>query len=235
MSTESKKVIITGGSGFLGTHLTGWLLDRDYTVVSLDVVPPKDDRVTFVQKDILSDDLTDDRLKDSYAIINLAGKSIFGRWTQSFKQVVYDTRVRGTENIVSLFVHDEFRPQVFVSASAAGFYGDQGNKVLTAESGPGSGFLATVSLDWEQAALTAENYGVPTTIIRNGHILGDGGLLRVLLPYYRWGLGGPLGSGRQWFPWIHIDDITRMYVRALQTNGSVDTVNACSPHQVRNK
>jgi len=235
MNTESKKVIITGGSGFLGDYISGWLLDRGFSVVSLDVAPPRKEKVIFVQKNMLTNDLADQRLENPYAVINLAGKNIFGRWTTEFKQAVYDTRVKGTENLVELFANKRFRPKVFVSASAAGYYGDRGDTKLSAESKPGEGFLATVAHDWERAARQAEKYDVVTTVIRNGHIFGDGGLLKTLLPYYQWGIGGPLGSGKQWLPWIHIDDIAQIYVRALQTNGSVDTVNACSPHQVRNK
>jgi uncharacterized protein (TIGR01777 family) len=231
----SKKVIITGGSGFLGTHITGWLLDRGFSVVSLDIAPPQRDQVAFVNKNLLTDDLEDERLKNPYAVINLAGKRIFGRWTNQFKQVVYDTRVRGTENLVQLFANDEFCPEVFVSASAAGYYGDRGDEIVSAESEPGEGFLATVSQDWERAARSAENHGVATTIIRNGHILGDGGLLKTLLPYYQWGLGGPLGSGKQWLPWIHINDISRIYVAALRAGGDANIINAVAKERVRNR
>jgi uncharacterized protein (TIGR01777 family) len=235
MNTESKKVIITGGSGFLGDYISGWLLDRGFSVVSLDVAPPQKEEIAFVQKNMLTDDLADQRLENPYAVINLAGKNIFGRWTTEFKQAVYDTRVKGTENLVELFANERFRPEVFVSASAAGYYGDRGNEKLTADSPPGEGFLATVSQDWEYAAHAAETLGVPTTIIRNGHILGDGGLLKTLLPYYQWGIGGPLGSGEQWFPWIHINDIARIYVAALHQADNVDTMNAVSNNRVRNR
>ncbi|PSO45803.1 MAG: hypothetical protein BRC25_00880 [Parcubacteria group bacterium SW_6_46_9] len=89
---------------------------------------------------------------------------------------------------------------------------------------------------WQPYLLTGtEKYNVPTTIIRNGHILGDGGLLKTLLPYYRWGVGGPLGSGEQWFPWIHMNDIARIYVAALHQADNVDTVNAVSNNRVRNR
>ncbi|PSO45804.1 MAG: hypothetical protein BRC25_00885 [Parcubacteria group bacterium SW_6_46_9] len=150
MNTESKKVIITGGSGFLGDYISGWLLDRGFTVVSLDVAPPQKEEVAFVQKNMLTDDLADQRLENPYAVINLAGKNIFGRWTTEFKQAVYDTRVKGTENLVELFANERFRPEVFVSASAAGDYGDRGNETLTTDRSCGEGFLATVSFDWDR-------------------------------------------------------------------------------------
>jgi len=234
MGNTNKKVIITGGSGFLGSHITGWLLDRDFSVVSLDIIPPKRDQVTVVNKNLLTDDLEDDRLKNPYAVINLAGKRIFGRWTHEFKQAVYDTRVKGTENLVQLFANNTFRPEVFVSASAAGYYGDRGEEIISAESDPGDGFLSAVSRDWERAARCAKDYGVATTVIRNGHILGNGGLLKTLLPYYKWGIGGPLGSGRQWFPWIHINDISQIYVATLQSEGGADVINAVAKERVRN-
>lgn len=231
----SKKIVITGGSGFLGSKISSKLLADGYDVVSLDIDSPRDGRVAHVDIDLLEGTLETEVLQNSHAVINLAGKRIFGRWTEGFKDSIYKTRVKGTERLVKLFTQEAYRPNVFVSASASGFYGDRGDEILTAKSLPGQGFLAKVSQDWEQAAREAEHKYVPTTVIRNGHILGQGGLLSVLLPYYKWGLGGPLGSGQQWFPWIHIDDIADIYIAAIEQGGEPDTINAVAPETIRNE
>jgi uncharacterized protein (TIGR01777 family) len=210
--SNKKKVVITGGSGFLGSNISAKLLADGWEVVSADIAPPEDERVVHADVNLLADEIASKKLRDPDAVINLAGKNIFGRWNEKFKETVYKTRVDLTENLINLFGEDEYRPDVIVSASAAGYYGDRGDERLNTQSSPGEGFLARVSRDWEAAARQAEDAGVPTTIIRNGHILGAGGLLGVLLPFYRWGLGGPLSSGDQWFPWVHVDDISRMYI-----------------------
>lgn len=232
---KTKKVVITGGSGFLGSHISDKLLADGYDVVSLDIAPPANDQVVHANINLLEDSLEHEKLENPHAVINLAGKNIFGRWTEGFKDFVYKTRVESTRRLVDLFAQDVYRPDVFVSASAAGYYGDRGDEKLSADSSSGQGFLAKVSRDWEKAARKAENKDVPTTIIRNGHILGQGGLLGVLLSYYRWGLGGPLSSGEQWFPWIHIDDLANMYIAAMREDGQPDTINGVAPDQVRNR
>jgi uncharacterized protein (TIGR01777 family) len=232
---DSRKAIITGGSGFLGSNISKKLLADGWEVVSADIAPPADERVTHADVNLLADDIASEKLADPEAVINLAGKNIFGRWNEEFKEAVYKTRVDLTENLVELFNKEKYRPDVFVSASAAGYYGDRGDEKLNTRSSAGTGFLAKVSRDWEAAARQAEDTGVPTTIIRNGHILGAGGLLGVLLPFYRWGLGGPLSSGEQWFPWVHVDDIARMYIAAVEQEGEPETVNGVAPEQVTNK
>lgn len=231
----SKRVIITGGSGFLGSRISSKLLADGYNVVSLDIAPPENSRVIHADINLLEGNLENEKLEHPHAVINLAGKRIFGRWTESFKDLIYKTRVKGTEKLVELFDQKAYRPDVFVSASASGFYGDRGDEILTAKSSSGQGFLARVSQDWERAARKAEHKGVSTTVIRNGHILGQGGLLGVLLPYYRWGLGGPLGSGKQWFPWIHIDDIADIYLATMEEGGKPNTVNAVTCEAIRNE
>ncbi len=235
MSSNKQRIIITGGSGFLGSYISEKLIAQGYKVVSLDIAPPENDQVIYANINLLEDDLTNEKLANPYAVINLAGKNIFGRWTEEFKDFVYRTRVESTQNLVGLFKKEQYRPEVLVSASASGFYGDRADEKLTDESSFGEGFLAKVCRGWEQAAREAEEVRVSTTVIRNGHILGEGGLLGVLLPYYQWGVGGPLSSGRQWFPWIHIEDIANLYIAAVKQGGNSNTVNAVAPDTVRNQ
>jgi uncharacterized protein len=230
-----QRVVITGGSGFLGSEITALLIARGVSVVSLDIVPPKNSAIAFVQGNIGMSIPKDPLLEHPTAVINLAGVPIFGRWTPARMQAIYDSRVVGTRNLVATFAEEKYRPQRFVSASATGFYGDRGDEMLDAASRSGDGFLASVSRDWETEARRATLHGVHTTVIRNGHILGHGGLLSVLLPWYKRGLGGPIGRGAQYMPWIHIRDCAELYVRAAL--GEIEDVLlvAAAPEQVTNK
>lgn len=228
-------VVITGGSGFLGTEIASILIARGVRVVILDVVPPKDATIPFVRCDMQSGVPDHPLLEHPTAVINLAGVPIFGRWTPARMQAIYDSRVVGTRNLVATFAQARYRPKRFVSASAVGFYGDRGDEVLDTTSRSGDGFLASVSRDWETEARRATVYGVHTTVIRNGHILGHGGLLSVLLPWYRLGLGGPIGAGRHYMPWIHVRDCAELYVRAALGEGSDTLLIAATPEQLTNK
>lgn len=232
----SRKVVITGGSGFLGSRLSEKLLARGFRVVSLDMQPPCVHGVEYVEASILDVLPHNEKLADPYAVVNLAGKSIFGRWTEKHMQLIYDTRVRGTEHVVAMFAHARFRPHVFVSASAVGWYGDRGDELLNEQSSNGRDFLAMVAVDWEAEARKAEQAGVRTVIIRNGHILGaSGGMVPMLLPLYQWGVGGPLGSGSQFFPWIHIDDCVDLYIRAIEDERMQFIRNAVAGEPITNK
>lgn len=231
----AERVIITGGSGFLGTAIAARLMARGFDVVSLDVVPPRDERVAFVKGDLAKKVPNDPRLGNPLAIIHLAGVPIFGRWTRTRMQSIYDSRVHGTQNLVATFSDPVARPVRFVSASAIGFYGDRGDEPLTVASPAGDGFLALVCRDWETAARRASSvHQVPTTIIRNAHILGRGGLLGVLVSYFKKHIGGPLGTGVQFMPWIHVDDCAELYVRAALGELDAETLIAAAPEQVRN-
>lgn len=231
----TKRVVITGGSGFLGGVIAARLLARGFAVISLDVRPPRDARIQFVQANMANGIPSDPRLQNPVAVINLAGVPIFGRWTPDRMHAIYTSRVIGTQNLVAQFRDPLYRPQHFVSASAVGFYGDRATDVLTVESVSGDGFLALVSRDWETAARRAETlYDVPTTVIRNAHILGKGGLLGVLVPFFKKHIGGPIGSGAQYMPWIHISDCAELYVRAAVGESTDKTIIAAATEQVTN-
>lgn len=232
----SKKVIISGGSGFLGSRLSEVLLTNGFSVVSLDMQPPQVAGVSYVEANILKPLPQHELLREPYAVVNLAGKNIFGRWTEEHKRLIYDTRVAGTRNLIALFQHARFRPQVLVSASAVGAYGDRGGELLTEESSWGDDFLARVVRDWEDAAQEATAHGVRVVCIRNGHILGStGGMVPVLAPYYRWGVGGSLGMGDQFFPWVHIDDCVALYLRAITTHSMQPIRNAVAGNPITNR
>ena len=170
------------------------------------------------------------------AVINLAGESIAGRWTAPKKQLIRDSRVLGTKNLVNALAQLSSRPKVLISASAIGYYGDRGEETLTEDAAPGSDFLAQVCRDWENEALKAESLGMRVVRLRIGLVLGrGGGTLQALLPLFRVGLGGPLGSGRQWWSWIHRDDLCRLIVQILANESISGPVNATAPQPVRQK
>ncbi len=142
------------------------------------------------------------------SVIHLAGESVVGRWTKSKKARIRDSRVLGTRNLAQALAAAKDRPRVFVSASAVGYYGDRGDEVLREESSPGTGFLAEVCREWEAASQPAIEAGIRAVQIRIGVVLStDGGALQKMLPAFRMGVGGNLGSGRQWMSWIHVQDL----------------------------
>ena len=170
------------------------------------------------------------------AIVNLMGDSIAeGRWTEAKKKSIRESRVIGTKKLVEAVSRMEKKPDVCVSASAIGYYGDTGEAVIN-ESGPkGEGFLPDVSDEWERATEGLAELGVRVVKLRIGIVLGaDGGALEKMIPLFRMGLGGRLGNGQQWFPWIHVDDLVGMIKWAVETPTAEGVFNATAPNPVRN-
>lgn len=231
----SEKIIIAGGSGFLGSVIAARLKARGAQIIILDIIPSKDNSLEFVKANLSENIPEDEKLKNPFAVINLAGAPIFGRWNKQKKKIIYNSRILTTKNLISFFENNEFKPKNFISASAVGFYGDNGENEITIQTKNGSGFLAKVSNDWEQEALKAKDLGIKVSIVRNGLILGKAGLMKVLKPYYKWGIGGPIGSGKQWMPWIHIDDCAEIYIKLAFNELNQDFINAVAPEQIRNK
>lgn len=228
-----KKIIITGGSGFIGQHIASLLLQRGDEVVVCDVAPPK--RGTFVKASMLDKDLSSDLFEGADAVIHLAGTNIFGRWNERKKKALYESRVLGTRTVISALEKTKRPPTVFISASAVGLYGDRGDEELDEQASPGNDFLARVCVDWEKEAGRAQDIGIRTVEIRTAPVLGPGGLLQKMLPVFKMCLGGPLGDGKQWFPWIHIEDIARIYLFAMEHENIRGPFNACSPERVTNR
>lgn len=233
-----QKALVTGGSGFLGEALIRTLLQRQYKVIVLDVRPPriKHKNLRFVETNLLASIPKNQNFKHPDVVFNLAGATIFGRWTPAKKRLIYETRVTGTRNLVTLWQDKDFCPKRLVSASAVGFYGDGKEDTLTEESAPGHTFLSMVARDWEQAAWEAVDLGVGVVLMRNGYILDPaGGMLRVILPYYRVGLGGSLGTGKQYFPWVSLQDAVLMYLTAASSDWPEGPANVVAPQMVRNQ
>jgi len=168
------------------------------------------------------------------AVIHLAGESIVGRWTAAKKRSILDSRVQGTRHLAEALAEAPQRPQVFITASAIGYYGDRGDEILREDSKPGRGFLPMVCREWEAAASRAEDAGIRAVQIRIGLVLSpSGGALQKMLTPFRLGLGGRMGNGRQWWSWIHVQDLASAIQHILAGNLS-GPVNAVAPAPVKN-
>lgn len=232
------KALVTGGTGMVGPRLLR-LLDRP-TVLSRN---PERARQSIghlagriVGWDPLQGPPPTGAFEGVEAVYHLAGESVAGsRWTAAQKARIRDSRVVGTRNLVQGLRQAATKPGVFVSASAVGYYGDRGEEELTESSPPARDFLADVCVAWEKEALAAEELGVRVVTERTGIVLGAGGgaLAKMLTPF-KLGAGGPLGSGRQWMPWIHVDDLARLYVHAAERASIRGPMNAVAPNPVRN-
>jgi hypothetical protein len=169
------------------------------------------------------------------AIVHLAGESVAQRWTAERKRQIRDSRVTGTRNLLAPLAGLATRPRVLVSASAVGIYADRGEETLTEASAPGTGFLATVCEEWEDAASAAATLGIRVVRLRIGVVLAaEGGALARLLPPFRLGLGGPVGNGRQWVSWVARDDVVGLALHALDHPQLAGALNATAPEPVRN-
>lgn len=215
-----KKIIITGGSGFLGTQIINKLLSiGGYEIVIMDLFPPREEKenVTFFKKNLAEkfDSETEyPELQNPYAVIHLAGKSIYGRFTKKHKQGIWDSRVDGSRHLIELLSRDDYKPQSLVAASAVGFYGNQPGEILIESSERKNYYyLSDVVEAWEDENLRAQEYGINVTCIRNGHIIGAGGILAEVVSTFKFGVGGILGSGNENMPWIDIRDLVDLYVQ----------------------
>jgi hypothetical protein len=168
-------------------------------------------------------------------VVHLAGESIVGRWTDNKKRRVRESRVLGTQHLATALAQTLERPRVFICASAVGYYGNRGDEILIEESPGGQGFLAGVSREWEAATRPAAEAGIRTVNLRIGLVLSPkGGALEKMLTPFRLGLGGKIGSGQQWWSWIHVDDIVGAVHYAMHAESLSGPVNLVSPHAVRN-
>ena len=230
------KCIISGGSGFIGRKFVQSLLKDDHYVSVWSRNPGEETRsaVGSFYWDTVGGEPAEESLNDFDAVIHLAGEPVAQRWSDEVKKKIRDTRVLGTRHLVSALGKVRHRPSILVCASAVGYYGDRGEEILTEQSGQGRGFLADVCREWEQEADGAAALGMRVVKIRISVVLGkDGGALKQMLPPFRAGVGGKLGSGKQWMPWIHVNDLVGLLRFALE-NEIAGVFNGASPEPVTN-
>lgn len=234
----SKKVFVTGASGFIGEKLLPALKEAGYQVVALSRrVRDTSSGVRWVAGESALPDDWQKEIDGSFAVINLAGEPIVGkRWTPEQKNLLRDSRVLTTRNVADAIANAKNKPNVIISASAVGLYPKNSDAKFDESAAPDSDFLGTLCQEWEDAAKVIESHGVRTVLLRIGVVLGQGGgALEKMLPIFRLGLGGPIGSGNQWVSWIHVDDVVKMILFALANPGVAGPVNAVAPEPVQMK
>ncbi|MFP3909590.1 MAG: TIGR01777 family oxidoreductase [Halobacteriota archaeon] len=233
------KVFITGGTGFIGSKLSQKLIEdgHEVTVLTRDSHKAKKELpniVNVVEGDPTREGNWQQEIAGHDAVVNLAGASIFSRWSKKYKKIIRDSRILTTRNIVSALESSE--DKTLLNASAVGYYGFHGDEVVEETSPAGSGFLADVTREWENTALQAQQFNSRVVLCRFGIVLGEeGGAMDKLIPLFKYYLGSPLGDGKQWFSWIHIDDLVNALVFLLNNKGNEGPVNCTSPHPVRNE
>lgn len=229
------RVAVAGASGLIGTALVGYLESCGHQVVRL--VRDRASRTDGVRYwNPAIGEIDDDALDGIDGVVNLAGAGIGDRrWNERRKRDLRLSRVDATELLVEAMGAAAAPPAVLVAGSAVGFYGDRGDEALNEQSGPGTGFLATLTADWEAAALEAESAGIRVVLARTGLVVADNApFLTRMLPLFKLGLGGPLGNGRQWWPWIALEDEVRALAFLLESD-IAGPVNLCAPNPVSNR
>jgi len=241
MAIMAAPVLVTGATGFIGKALCTALKERGQPYTALSRRPERAKTLVPGVKEAWRwrprlEHPPSAAVQGAGAVVHLAGESVAGRWNKEKKRAIRESRVIGTRHLVAAIGEAKSKPGVLVCASAVGYYGNRGDEELTEEAGPGSDFLAEVCQAWEAEARRAEEHGVRVVMLRTGVVLGRGGgaLKQMLLPF-KLGLGGPVGNGKQWMPWVHVDDVVGIILHAVQHATVRGPVNATAPTPVRNR
>lgn len=233
-SPSALSIAVTGATGLIGTALVTQLRARGHTVRRILRSPRGADPGDVVWNAFMGA-VPPKALSGTDAVIHLAGEPVAHRWSDDRKRAIRDSRVRSTELLADAVRAMGTKPAVFLSGSAIGYYGDRGDDLLDESSGPGAGFLAEVCVDWERATTSIAAAGVRVVTLRTGVVLSPaGGALGRLLPIFRLGGGGPIGSGRQWLSWIGLTDHLRAMEHALYTDALHGPANLVAPNPVTN-
>ena len=236
------QTLITGGTGFVGHHLRAHFLNQGHRVTVIGTRPTFElesdnidaSKYTYIQADTTQPGMWQQAAVQSDLIVNLTGRTIFKRWSKSYKRQIYDSRILTTRHLVTALPQES--KTVLINTSAVGYYGDGGDRLLAEDAPNGSDFLAALAKDWEHEALQAAAKGARVVLARFGIVLGaDGGALANMLPAFRKFAGGPIGSGRQWFPWIHIADLAGAIQFLADRDDLSGPFNLCGPQPVRNR
>jgi uncharacterized protein (TIGR01777 family) len=226
------QLALTGATGFVGRHVIRLAVRRGYEVVAFTRDPSQTVHDCIETRKFTTDEPPD--ISGCGAVIHLAGENVAGLWTRKKMRRIRDSRILGTRRIAEAIRAASRPPDVLVSASATGFYGDGGDNEITEDSPHGAGFLADTCREWEAETLAAEPV-CRTILARIGLVLGKrGGALRMMLPLFRLGLGVRLGDGRQWLPWIHAEDLATLLLFAVENLDVRGALNATAPWPVRN-
>ena len=228
----SSRILVSGASGLIGAALLSSLQTSGFQVVRLVRGPTSGaDQVRWDPAKPLGPEL----ISGFDSVIHLAGESVVGRWTDSKKNKIRESRILGTRNLAASLAKAKDRPRILITASAIGYYGDRADTVLREGSGAGSGFLAEVCREWETASGAAADAGIRTVQLRIGVVLSSaGGALQKMLPAFRMGVGGRIGSGRQWMSWIHVQDLVGAVHHILKSDLLQGPVNLVAPQPVPN-
>jgi uncharacterized protein (TIGR01777 family) len=237
-----KRIVITGATGLIGRNLSTKLINRGdqiivfsrNTLTAKSIIPNAKE---YVDWNYLKPELWREKLEASDAVIHLAGINLFAkRWNDNFKSEIIESRKTSTKNLVNAINSCNKKPEVFISASGIGYYGDSNDRLLNENSDAGNDFLAEVCKVWENESKQVKSIGVRNVQIRTGLVLStEDGVLKQMLPPFRFFIGGPLGNGKQWASWLHIDDIVGIYLYSLDNTQLNGAINAASPNPVRMK
>ncbi len=231
------RVLITGASGLIGTALQRPFAEKGFEMLLASRSKPKDDRHIQwnMETGFADEDLP--RLEGLDAVVHLAGESISAlRWTEEKKKAIRDSRIFGTRTIIEAFAKLENKSKVFVAGSATGFYGDRGDSEMNESNSAGDTFLSEVCKEWETESRRAEEMGIRTVLLRTGIVLSkDGGALATMLTPFKLGVGGVVGSGKQWMSWVSLDDIVGIINFAIENEDISGPINAVAPNPVTNE
>jgi len=233
------KIFMTGGTGFVGTTLIKRLTQEGHQATVLTRAPPEESPLpkgaSYLEGDPTEKGAWQESAAEHDVIINLAGASIFRRWSKRAKETIRDSRIQTTQNLVEALAARKGKETLLLSTSAIGYYGSHEDEELVEESPPGEGFLASLAQEWELEALKSEAYGARVALLRFGIVLGkNGGALRQMIPIFSLCLGSSLGSGEQWFSWIHEEDLASIYLHLIRQKDISGPINCTAPYPVRN-
>jgi len=237
---EKMKIFMTGGTGFVGRKLAGKLGQEGNAVTVVTRGASKKaslaEGISYIQADPTRPGKWQEKIAEHDVVINLAGSSIFRRWSKAAREEIRQSRIATTENLVQALEARKGKETSFLSTSAVGYYGFQGDRAVDESDSPGQGFLADVCKEWESKALGAASHGARVAICRFGVVLGrGGGALQKLVSVFRWHLGTQLGSGEQWLSWIHEEDLVQIYLYVLKHREITGALNCTSPRPVKNR
>lgn len=226
-------ILIVGGSGFIGQALVRSFVARDYRVTVFDMIRGRfeHEHVRYHTVDVQSGKLP--TLSECHYIINLAGAPINNRFTAEYKKIIWTSRVITTRSLRQWVETQSWQPLLYIGASAVGYYGDHGSEIISENSRPGNDTLARVCVDWEREHHGFEKLGIPVIILRQGAIIGPGGYIAQLLPWYRRGLKIILGSGNNYMPWIGLTDLVHIYTTLFEDKVAQGVYNAVSPEMTQ--